>query len=127
MLANAKNSELVADWLLSITDLEVQDAFRYLVGATASSPTLTGHAQWKGTIRDFRLHSSDGKQPFSFITNRESLLFYFRAPSKKMEHYSIETLRQGFEEVNVNARDEWTVKITSLKEARSLWSYLNSP
>ena len=42
----------------------------------------------RGRSRDFRFIDTNGEQPFSFITNKSSLLFYFRPPSVRSGAYA---------------------------------------
>jgi len=105
---------------------ETKEAFAYLVGSAALSRELSCHAQMKGAIHDFRLFDASGSQPFSFIVNRDSLLFYFRPPAVQSGRFSLPELEGSFEEVRENNSGEWTVRITNLEIARRLWAYIIS-
>jgi hypothetical protein len=71
-------------------------------------------------IRDFRYYDAGGLQPYAFIVNRESLLFYFRAPAVKSGKNNLAEIQALFTEVNQNNSGEWTVRIEDLAEAQRL-------
>ena len=126
MLRNAKNAALLPEHLHYIADPDVQDAFVYMVGLAASDPRFQCYGELKGAIRDFRFLDGDGQQLFSFIVNRESLLFYFRAPAVSSGRFALNDLRVLFPTASVNNIGEWTVRIKMIAEAKALWSYLNA-
>ena len=124
MLANSINPQLYPEWLAHVEPPAVKDAFIYLVGSAATLGELSCHAQFKGVIRDFRFINAKDEQPFSFIVNRKWLLFCFRAPSVRSGKYSRATLLKLFPECRENQRNEWTVRLRSTEDVRSLLRYL---
>jgi hypothetical protein len=124
MLANSINPQLYPEWLAHVETPGAKDAFIYLVGSAATLRELSCHAQFKGIIRDFRFINAKEEQPFSFIVNRKWLLFYFRAPSVRSGKYSRATLLKLFPECRENQRNEWTVRLRSTEDVRSLLRYL---
>jgi hypothetical protein len=73
----------------------------------------------KGAIRTFRYYAG-AEQPFAFIVNRKSLLFYFRKPAVARGVGTVERLTKLFAEVRVPRSDEITVRIDSIADARQL-------
>ena len=126
MLLNAKNATLLSEHFQHIADADTQDAFAYLVGLAASDPRLQCYGEVKGAVRDFRFLDPAGQQVFSFIVNRESLLFYFRSPAVTSGRYALAELRALFQTASVNNAGEWTVRIQKIAEARELWSYVST-
>lgn len=126
MLLDAKNATLLSEHFQYIADADTQDAFAYLVGLAASDPRLQCYGEVKGAVRDFRFLDPAGQQMFSFIVNRESLLFYFRSPAVTSGRYALTELRALFQTVSVNNAGEWTVRIQKSAEAREIWSYLST-
>ena len=77
------------------------------------------------TKRSFVIRNKNTPEsPYSFITNREWLLFYFREPTKSSRRRHEQRLRQIFGERLVTKTksdlDEWTVKVIAESEARFL-------
>lgn len=126
MPLDAANEELLVQHAAHIAQPEVRAAFAYLVGCAALNQELFGQAHMKGHIRDFRLKQASGAQPFSFIVNRESLLFYFRLPAVQSGRYRLVELQQYFDEVRENDSGEWTVRVADLDGAKRLWDYADS-
>jgi len=124
VLLEAKNSALLPEHARYIADRDVRDAFFYLVGLAASDPRFQCFGEVKGPIRDFRFIDAAGQQLFSFIVNRESLLFYLRPPAVTCGRYALADLLALFPAANVNSTGEWTVRLRKIAEARQLWSYL---
>ena len=126
MLRDAKNAALLPEHLQYIADADVRDAFVYLLGLAASDQRFQCYGELKGAIRDFRFLDVNGQQLFSFIVNRESLLFYFRSPAVRSGRFALTDLLVLFPTTNVNNTGEWTVRIQKITEAKALWSYLNA-
>ena len=124
-MQNEQNAELFAEWSESIVDPETRSAFWYLIGLAACLRQFECRIQWKGEIRDFRFYDGGGEQPFSFITNKKWLLFYFRPPSQRKGKYSAAEIAQRFESFNENTAGEWTVKINTIQDVDALASYLD--
>ena len=76
-----KNTELYEEYAKYITVDTVRDAFHVLIGAASTLAKFSCYPERKGEIQDFRYYSADDKQPFAFIINKHSLLFYLRAPA----------------------------------------------
>ncbi len=80
--------------------------------------------RWKGEVRDFRFFDTGGEQPFSFITNQQWLLFYFRLPAVRSNRYSKERVSELFDSFVENSAGEWTVKIRSIADVERIANYL---
>ena len=80
MLVN-KNPQLIKTFADYIELDSVRAAYYVMLGAVAAHPHLDCYPENKGEIRDFRLYASVKKQPFAFIVNKKSLLFYLRKPA----------------------------------------------
>lgn len=128
MLVEAKFAELYPEWLDFIELEETKAAFVYIVGLAACARSLSCHPQLKGEngpVRDFRFFDMEGKQYFSFITNRKKpLLFYFRAPATRSGRYSFAALKAEFHDANEPRSEEWTVPLRSVSDVQRLWSML---
>ncbi|MCC5809135.1 MAG: hypothetical protein JJU06_02080 [Ectothiorhodospiraceae bacterium] len=125
MLSEAKNAELVGEWLRHIEAEDVADAFAYLIGQAAAVSGYECYAERKGDVRDFRFYRAGGnEQPFAFIVNKKWLLFYFRAPAVRTGNYAFGKLQEAFDSVAENTAGEWTVKVRSICDARRLWHLL---
>lgn len=110
---------LLIEHLDSITTAEVRKAYLFLTHHAAS---LSGHEcrpQNKGEVRDFRYYHG-AEQPFAFIVNQSSLLWYFRLPGLQHRAANLANLGAQFREVNENRAGEITVRISDLSDARRL-------
>jgi hypothetical protein len=125
VLREAKNASILPDQLEYIATQEVKDAYTFLVGAAAVSAQFQCHGELKGVVRGFRFYVDAEQQPFAFIVNRESLLFYFRSPAIRSRAFAFEELCNNFDDVSENKSSEWTVRITNLSTARRLWTYID--
>ena len=127
-MVNPENGfSLCPEWLEYIKPRSVKDAFCYLIGAAACLRTFQCHAQLKGKrgpVRDFRFIDCSGTQPYSFITNQNSLLFYFRKPSARISDEELLAIQGLLPEASHNPAREITVPITTLAQAKRLWPYL---
>ena len=65
------------------------------------------------------------EQPFSFIPNKQWLLFYFRAPAVRSGRYCLKDLQQQFDSASKNTCGQWTVKLRSISDAKRLWQFLD--
>lgn len=126
MVLEAKNADLLVQHANHLTSPAAMDALSYLVGSAALHAELRCHADMKGEIRDIRFHDLTGHQPFSAIVNRQSLLFYFRLLAVRCGRYSLTDLQALFDDVGQNNSGEWTVRVSSLEDARKLWSYITA-
>ena len=116
MLTN-KNDALYSAFSDYIKSDEVREAFFILVGAASALPKYTCDPAEKGVIRDFRFCTSPDKQPFAFIINQGSLLFYLRPPAVDSRKWTLAGLENSFNTVNENPKGEWTIKIKDRIEA----------
>jgi len=126
VLLDAKNADLLPQWLDQIETDQTRDAFRYLVGLAATLTEFECYAQLKGEVRDFRFFARGGhEQPFAFIPNRHWLLFYFRAPAVRSGKYSLQSLQAAFDSAIENNSGEWTVRLRSIPDVQRLWRLLS--
>ncbi|MCI4431562.1 MAG: hypothetical protein JHC40_20635 [Burkholderiales bacterium] len=121
MLTEARNASHYREWVEHIAHNETKDAFRYLVGLAAEDPRYNCYPMRKGEVLDFRFEDAHQEQPFSFITNKGSLLFCFRKPATQAGHWSKELLADHFDSVSENARGEVTVRLRSIADVQRLW------
>lgn len=125
MLAESKNADLLPQFLEHITAPGTKEAYSYLVGVAAVDRKFRCYPEFKGVIRDFRFFEKSGEQPFAFIVNQASLLFYFRAPAVRSGRFSLLDLKQLNKSSTENPSGEWTLRIVDLGDALRLWNYLN--
>jgi len=121
VLADARNASHYRDWVEHITSDETKDALRFLIGLLAEDERYTCYPQRKGEVRDFRCEDDQGDAPFAFVTNKGSLLFHFRQPALRANHWSRALLEDHFDSLHENARGELTVKLRSIADVRRLW------
>lgn len=124
MLSDVNHSELLASYLEQIEDADAKEAYIYLIGAGATSKTYVCRPQVKGVVRDFRFYEQSGRQPFAFIVNKQSLLFYFRSPAVRSGRFNLPELQALFESASENNSGEWTVRLATLGDAQRLWHYI---
>ena len=109
----------------TIRPSEVQEAFDSLV---ANSEQLSGYqceAGLHGVIRTFRYHDvASGEQPFAFIVNKNSLLFYIRKPGLRRINGGIQRLSAALRNVSENASGEITIRVSSRADAERLAGYI---
>jgi hypothetical protein len=98
---------------------EVRAAYLYLTHHAAALQDFDCRPQDKGEVRDFRYYTA-GEQPFAFIVNQGSLLWYFRAPGLRHPAASLALLQQRFAEVNENPAGEITVRVSNLADAKRI-------
>jgi hypothetical protein len=103
----------------TITAPEVREAFLYLTHHAATLRDFDCRPYDKGGVRDFRYYTA-GEQPFAFIANQGSLLWYFRAPGLRHPAATLTLLRQRFTEVRDNPAGEITVRISNLEDAKRM-------
>lgn len=121
MLDTTKNPEFFAEWFDSIAADEVRDAFLHFLGLATVSTRFACHVQRKGVVRDFRFHELGSQEQFhSFITNQQSLLFYFRPPAVRSGQYDRAAIEADFETFTENSAGEWHVKIRSVSDIHRL-------
>lgn len=110
---------LILAHLDTITVPAVREAYLYLTHHAAALTNYECRPQDKGEVRDFRYYQGD-EQPFAFIVNQKSLLWYFRPPGLKHPAANLDTLRKAFADVHENPRGEITVRLTDLAQAKRL-------
>ena len=113
------HAALILKHLDSLGAQEVREAYLYLTHHAATLREYDCRPQDKGVIQDFRYYQGT-EQPFAFIVNRNSLLWYFRLPGLKHPAATLALLRQRFEDVNENSKGEITVRISNLEDARRI-------
>lgn len=104
----------------------IKAAYYILVGAGAALREYRCVVKFKGAVRDFRFYDLDQDQPFSFIINKNSLLFYFRLPAVRSGRFQMEKLKSRFSDVKENNRGEWTVRVGDTNDAVRLVSIVFS-
>lgn len=109
MLADVKNTKLFAEWAKFISENDTRQAFVHLTGKLTT-----------GSIKDFRFYNEAGEQPFSFITNRKWLTFYFRKPAFALGSVSRAKIEADFDSFNENTAGEYTVKLRSISDVERL-------
>jgi hypothetical protein len=117
MLTN-ENTNLISEFRNYIRDENVRLAYDILINSSRTHSLLSCNPTEKGIVRDFRFYSTDKKQPFAFIINKESLLFYLRLPSVRSGLYHLTNLEEIFDIVSVNAREEITIKLFNVNDSR---------
>jgi hypothetical protein len=117
MLTN-ENTNLISAFRNYIRDENVRLAYDILINSSRTHGLLSCNPTEKGVVRDFRFYSADEKQPFAFIINKESLLFYLRLPSVRSGLYHLANLEKIFDSVSVNTREEITIKLFSVNDSR---------
>ena len=124
-ITDARNTHLYTEWANFIETPPTRGAFCYIVGVAACSPRFLCHIQWKGQVRDFRFHEASGDQPFSFITIRRWLLFYFRLPAVRSGAYLRDLLEKDFRSFRENPQGEWTIKLRNIADFDRLLTHVN--
>ncbi len=112
-----KRNPLYPEFREYIEPDSVRAVYDILIGAAAAIPGLSCGPERKGAVRDFRFYSEPPEQPFAFIINQRSLLFYLRQPAVRSKLWSLAKLENQFSEVNENNAGEWTIKIYDRLEA----------
>lgn len=96
-------------------------AYIYLIRVAQNLKGYDCYPTIKGVIRNFRYYT-EGEQPFSFIVNVDSLLFYIRKPAIAQFKPALAQLRKVFAEVNEPRPHEITIRIRDLADAQRLMS-----
>ncbi len=115
-----KNKGLINEFREHIETEEVREAYDILVNAARIHKDLSCHAQEKGAVRDFRFYCDESTQPFAFIINKNSLLFYMRVPAIRSRKYPLGSIQKKIEHVSENNREEVTLKIFNAHQARAV-------
>lgn len=114
-----EHAELVLEHLDSIAVGEVRQAYLYLVLHATGLREYECRPQDKGEVRDFRYYRG-GEQPFAFIVNQKSLLWYFRVPGLRHPSANVERLKALFSEVREIPRGEISARISSREDAQRM-------
>ena len=117
---------LIMKHLDSIAVAEVREAYLFLTHHAASLETYDCRPQDKGEVQDFRYYQG-AEQPFAFIVNQKSLLWYFRAPGLRHPAANVAKLREQFAEVKDIARGEISVRISNVDEAKRMVELVFGP
>jgi hypothetical protein len=99
---------------------ELRDTYCYMLGHAACLPNYQCYPNIpinEKHKRYFQYHNSDG-QPFAFIINKHSILFYFRKPCAKW--FDSNAVTNAFPEANVKDNGEITVRIAGVARAREV-------
>lgn len=113
-MTNVSLSEQIAH----ISSLEVAAIYGYLVGYSKALPSLAGHQNLKGRVLEYQ-YWIDDRQPYAFIVNKGSLLFYIRYPDEDLDDALRAQLVEQFV-TKVNTAGEFTVRLTSIEDASVL-------
>lgn len=114
-----EHARLMLAHLDSIAAPAVREAYLYFTHHAASLEGFECRPQDKGQVRDFRYYQGN-EQPFAFIVNQESPLWYFRPAGMKHPAANLDALRKVFADVQVNPRGEITVRLTDVEQAKRL-------
>jgi hypothetical protein len=112
-----QNLELYEEFADFINAPPVRDALHVLIGAASNATNFECYPENKGEIKDFRYYIDEDKQPFAFIINKNSLLFYLRHPAIESNKYDFGKLINWFGEVNENNKGEWTIRVNNRNDA----------
>ena len=115
-----KNLPLYAEWANHIECDETRIAYRTLIGAAAESSSFSCYPTRSGVVRYFRICDHEQEQLFSFIVNKNWLLFYFRPTAVRRAKFSKVEIERHFGKVNDINTDEWTVRVRSRKDAMKI-------
>src|SRR4051812_22644748 len=119
------SDDLLRDHRDSIRAEAVRAAFDVLSEHAQSLPGYYCEPRLKGVVRDFRYYTDDGlEQPFAFIVNQGSLLFYIRLPGLKRLRGGRVALESACGEVTENKRGELQVRLQSSADATALIQHL---
>src|SRR4051812_34703353 len=110
------------DWIRSEG---VRAVFDVLSEHAQSLPGYRCEPRLKGVVRDFRYYTEGGvEQPFAFIVNQSSLLFYIRLPGLERLPGGRVALEAACGPVSENKRGELQVRLQSRSEATALIQHL---
>jgi len=103
-----------------IDNEDARDAYPYLIRHAATLARFRYRASNHGEIPDFRYYDGN-EQPYAFIPNIDlGLLFHFRRAAIRTGRWTLDGLRQLFSEANETSRDEQTVGVDRLADAKKL-------
>lgn len=125
MIRDGKNAALLPAWESYISTPSTKHTLRYIIGFAAGLRMFQCHPKLKGKVRAFRFYAADETQPFAFIVNKQSLLFYFRLPAVRSGQYSFELVKSILSSTSTNDSGEWTVKLRNIEDAQKLCELLD--
>lgn len=99
---------------------DVRVAYLYLIRYAQLLAGYECYPAMKGEVRDFRYYVGE-EQPFAFIVNAESLLFYFRKPS--LARFSVQQIERSLSDVRVPREHEVTVRVTDRSSAERVMGF----
>ena len=111
-----------------INSESVRDAYRYLVRFASELDHFLCYPDMNGAIKSFR-YADSKEQPrshhrYSFITNKNSLLFRFSRLSDEQRKQYVTRLKKLFDDVNVVSKElEVTVRINTVDDAKRIMDY----
>ena len=100
-----------------IQNEETRDAYNVMLGSAATMVSLECYPEHTGVLHDFRYYMDSNEQPFAFIVNRNSLLFYIRLPAVRAKIYDFKKMCKIFNEINEKPTGEWKIRIISTDDA----------
>ena len=113
-----KNPMLIKKHVGYIQNEETRNAYYVMLGSAATMVNLECYPNPKDTGKLYFRYEMDSKeQPFAFIVNRKSLLFYIRLPAVRAKIYDFKGMQKIFNEIGENPRREWTIRIISTDDA----------
>jgi hypothetical protein len=122
-IAKPTNTDLFDEFYGYINSSETQAALQHLYEFTSKLSGFDCYPVYKGIVRDFRLFKGD-TLPFSCIVNKTSLLFYIRKAGLEItDESTLETLRKELP-CNKNKLGEYTVRLQSESDVKSLLHHL---
>lgn len=125
MHVRSNDTRLLGTHREHITSRAARMAFDTITTKAAMLGEFCCEPRLKGVVRDFRFYDSvSGEQPFAFIVNKNSLLFYIRKPGLRRLPLGRAGLNQVFAEVSENKHGELKVRISNERDAGRLMAYL---
>ncbi|NQT57590.1 MAG: hypothetical protein HQ557_01265 [Bacteroidetes bacterium] len=116
-MLNDKNRMLIKEHMNYIETESTRNAYSMMLGATASMLSLKCYPQNTGVLKDFRFYTDNDEQPFAFIVNKKSLLFYIRLPAVRAKIYNFKSLQKNFHEMSEKPTGEWKIRIETPEDA----------
>lgn len=120
---NEEETNLLIEELGRVEDPEARAAFFYLVTDAKMRRNYVVGPGGHGFVKNFRYYHN-GKWFYSFIPNKNSLLWYFRRPL--LNEYAVDTLslKNSFDDVKVTGSNEITVRLNNFQDAARIVTYL---
>ncbi len=120
---NKQETILLLEELDRIEVPEVRAAFLYLVTDAKMRRDYVVGPGGHGFVKNFKYFYGE-RWFYSFIPNKNSLLWYFRQPL--LNEYAVDTvsLKDSFDEVKVTGSNEITVRLNNFDDATEIVTYL---